>query len=102
MTEQHWTPQPGDEVIVREDKTISVKTWRSTVQDDEELINKLMTATTDAVWDEGLMHLDSPETVAKRALVAAMGVLTEVAPGTPQYAVEFDFNGIAEQIKQRP
>jgi len=34
MNETNWTPQPGDEVLVVENKPISAMTWRSTVQED--------------------------------------------------------------------
>jgi hypothetical protein len=37
---------------------------------------------------------------AQPAVVAVLRVLAEVAPGTPEYAVEFDFAGLVDEIEQ--
>lgn len=56
----------------------------------EEIIN--------APHKDGVVDYDI---AARGATAVVLSVLAEYAPGTPEYAVEFDFEALAEQVEQR-
>jgi hypothetical protein len=94
----------------------NVSTWqtREGAQDYVNLLHLIGGESISMVFPERLVRVAN-EAIAKAegdptgdyedralpAVVAVLRVLAEVAPGTPEYAVEFDFAGLADEMEKR-